>query len=596
MDKGLHSLLIREHLLSLQRKFFIRLIISLNILAVTLYFLTFRLTNALLRYLLFSHDFNNPMKIPFLLISVTLLVNAVKIEAGHITKLRIHPQTGERKILSLYPADLGPKKKILKNIKEFISETDPTGSYHYQEIYSPEAIPKNYQQSVLNFFGHSAEEFPGAEVRPLIKQGPDSNRIILTILGDGYTHEEKEKFFLDANRIVGDLFREVTFKSYLNLFNVYAVYTPSRESGITDIKRVDTVFGLYRAPKGSKRGVMPGNQNTIERALRLASPHTDYPVIIANDDYYGGLGGRYAITTRSPLSGSMVLRHELGHNFSNVGEEYDGGQVYSGANFSRTPKVGWSEWITPNTPGPFRHEALHGNYVWKNLNPGDDITLKFHSPRDLYYQLTISAVGWQSQSDMRVTLNSQSIPISGVLSPDRSFFTTNLIKMNSGDQSLHLKNTSNHPITLAFANGLGFPAHYNFQKNLVSAFSVYADGGLFRGYRPTHDMCLMREMRSKVFCPVDQENIWLRFLDRLNLIEDLEVSAHQVRIKTLAVGEILIKWFQKSRSGWEELPSLRGQKQVELPNGDYLVQTLFYHPEVRKEDSRRADEQTFSIK
>ena len=56
---------------------------------------------------------------------------------------------------------------------------------------------------------------------------------------------------------------------------------------------------------------------------------------------WGGLGGRYAITTRSLTSGSMVLRHELGHNFSNVGEEYDGGQVYSGANFSRT-KIGVS--------------------------------------------------------------------------------------------------------------------------------------------------------------------------------------------------------------------------------------------------------------
>ena len=41
---------------------------------------------------------------------------------------------------------------------------------------------------------------------------------------------------------------------------------------------------------------------------------------VRSEQRYGGLGGRYAITTRSKNSGSMVLRHELGHNFGNVGE------------------------------------------------------------------------------------------------------------------------------------------------------------------------------------------------------------------------------------------------------------------------------------
>ena len=179
---------------------------------------------------------------------------------------------------------------------------------------------------------------PNSEVRELVKTGSDENRIVLVIIGDGYTLEEKEKYYKDVNRMVDDLFREVTFKSYLPLFNIYAVYTPSNDSGITDLIEKDTAFGLYRAPKGSKRGIMPGDRLAMERALNLASSKVDYPIVIANDDYYGGLGGRYAITTRSLNSGSMVLRHELGHNFSNVGEEYDGGQVYSGANFSRSSK------------------------------------------------------------------------------------------------------------------------------------------------------------------------------------------------------------------------------------------------------------------
>ena len=44
---------------------------------------------------------------------------------------------------------------------------------------------------------------------------------------------------------------------------------------------------------------------------------------------YGGLGGQFVIGTKSATTGTVVLRHEMGHNFINVGEEYDGGNVYN---------------------------------------------------------------------------------------------------------------------------------------------------------------------------------------------------------------------------------------------------------------------------
>lgn len=40
----------------------------------------------------------------------------------------------------------------------------------------------------------------------------------------------------------------------------------------------------------------------------------------------------------------------MGHNFVNVGEEYDNGQVYSGVNAARTlAAVGWRHWLSEGT-------------------------------------------------------------------------------------------------------------------------------------------------------------------------------------------------------------------------------------------------------
>ena len=64
----------------------------------------------------------------------------------------------------------------------------------------------------------------------------------------------------------------------------------------------------------------------------------------------GGLGGEFVISTESETSGTIVLRHEMGHNFVNVGEGYDGGSAYRGANFdsSRT-NIKWAHFLTDQT-------------------------------------------------------------------------------------------------------------------------------------------------------------------------------------------------------------------------------------------------------
>lgn len=50
--------------------------------------------------------------------------------------------------------------------------------------------------------------------------------------GDGYTLSERDRFFKDIRRLTSDMFNGTTFATTLPLFNIWAVFKPSKESGI----------------------------------------------------------------------------------------------------------------------------------------------------------------------------------------------------------------------------------------------------------------------------------------------------------------------------------------------------------------------------
>lgn len=66
-------------------------------------------------------------------------------------------------------------------------------------------------------------------------------------MGDSYTLREQAKFFDDIQRLTDEMFTGDTFAQYLPLFNVWAAFLPSQDSGIgVGGTPKDTVFGLYR--------------------------------------------------------------------------------------------------------------------------------------------------------------------------------------------------------------------------------------------------------------------------------------------------------------------------------------------------------------
>jgi hypothetical protein len=515
------------------------------------------------------------------------------------------------RVLSVEPSKVkdAPQDSVtLRSIPAILDEGDLTTQTLYEEVVVPDA---KMDPQLKKLADKTREPWPGSEVRTLASQGPVENRINLTIVGDGYTEAEKARFFEDAQRMTDDLFKENTFKSYLPLFNVHAVFVPSNESGISDGDSKDTALGLERWPSGSKRAIMPGNYSAIERALDL-SPATDYPILMANDDYYGGLGGRYAITTRSPQSGSMVLRHELGHNFGNVGEEYDGGSAYMGANFSRNgnnPR--WRPWIE-GEPRAYQGRALFGEYPWQNLQDGP-LTYDFNVPRSEQPQpvrFDISSVGWETPQDVAILLDGQPVEAQGVFTDDRSFFRFERNDLTPGRHRLEIREeVHDGDNVLALARAAAYEPGYDTTPDKIQAFPNFDDDGDHVGYRPTHESCLMRDMRTLKFCSVDQENMWHQFLNRVSLIDGVDVTyspdpspgprQRTVSLRTPALEGINVQWFKIEADGSEtELEDLRGQTRWTPPSdaeGRYAVSARFETPEVRTYSERFQGRQEFRL-
>jgi IgA Peptidase M64 len=493
----------------------------------------------------------------------------------------------------------------------------PTAETYEESYVAESALTEAQQNKYKEELFKSKPEWKGSDVRTIVSQGPSDNRIDLTIVGDGYTQEQKARFFEDAARLTNDMFVGQTFASYLPLFNVHAVFVPSREAGLTDVERKDTALGLYRSPQGSKRGVMPGNRSAIERAIALA-PDTDYPILVANDDFYGGLGGRYAITTRSHNSGTMVLRHELGHNFGNVGEEYDGGQVYRGANHSRSADVPWQQWMDDDGK-VHEAESLARGYPWQNLSEGP-VELDFRVPEGddkgpKQIGIDVSSVGWESPEDVEILIDGKPQKYQGVYTEDRSFFRLeDAQSLAAGRHKLTViekKADGNNVVASVRINA--YPADYDFSPNQVGGFPTFNSNGSHVGYRPTHESCLMRNMRSTDFCSVDQENMWHKFLNRVDLIDSIEATPINGRngeknriisVETPELEGLDIRWFtdQKKEDGTVEevsLQHLNGQKQWIAREGEdagnYRVEVRFATDQVRQYSDRFRTTEDFSL-
>lgn len=223
--------------------------------------------------------------------------------------------------------------------------------------------------------------------QPLFKQivtnGPNSNRLNIVALSEGYQRRELSSFEADARRVTDYLLNTEPWSEYRNYCNVFLIEAASAESGSDhpsgNISR-DTYFNstfdsygigrLLTIPPNDRNNDYNAGVGKVQTLLRRFLPDYDLALMIVNDTTYGGSGGSPAIASVESSS-AEILVHEVGHTFAGLGDEYD--EPYPGypdieePNTTREERPGfikWKNWIMDSTPIPTpeigRYESVVG--------------------------------------------------------------------------------------------------------------------------------------------------------------------------------------------------------------------------------------------
>ena len=170
---------------------------------------------------------------------------------------------------------------------------------------------------------------------PIIENGDVKHKVDLLFIAEGYTEAEMDLFLSDARRFAGYLFEMEPYKSRQSDFNIWALCSPSAESGV-DIPHENvwknTVVNSSFYTFYVDRYLTAPNQSDVAKVASNAPYDALY--VIANTDKYGG-GGIYNFyglsmrtNVRKKADGQIVnyedevFVHEFGHSFAGLADEY----------------------------------------------------------------------------------------------------------------------------------------------------------------------------------------------------------------------------------------------------------------------------------
>jgi len=280
----------------------------------------------------------------------------------------------------------------LKSIQLKIEKRDYKG--YFTEIYSKDINPDNY--FIIR------ENTPDISVEKIIYSGDPTHKIDIALLAEGYTMNEMDKFVLDAKRLTDSLFSVKPFSLMKEYFNIYAVKTPSMESG-TDIPGEhiyrNTLYNSTFYTFDISRYLTTSDLKTIHDMAAVV-PY-DQIFVLVNSPRYGG-GGFYnfvTVCTSDNKLSSKVFVHEFGHGFAGLADEYYTSEVaYENYyNLKLEPwepnlstlvnfKSKWKELIDRDTPVPTPRDEKYssklgafegGGYTSKGIySPMQDCRMK----------------------------------------------------------------------------------------------------------------------------------------------------------------------------------------------------------------------------
>lgn len=233
-------------------------------------------------------------------------------------------------------------------------------------------------------------------------QGSPANRVNLLLLGEGYTSAETTAFESHAAALAAELLAIPPYADYAGFVDVARLLVPSAQSGAdhppyqagcasddptccadaaaqSDPRAgtfVDTALGSRYCAFNIHRLLVADAAATL--AAAAAVPDWDRVLVVVNDPTYGGSGGFFLVTSTHP-SAIEVARHEYGHSFTDLADEYEspypgfppcsdrgaGGAPCEANVTDETARalVKWEPWIAPATPVPTPEGGAYGDAV-----------------------------------------------------------------------------------------------------------------------------------------------------------------------------------------------------------------------------------------
>ncbi len=212
----------------------------------------------------------------------------------------------------------------------------------------------------------------------LLNNGPSDSQINIVFLAEGYTSAQQADFLNDADEILNYTLSYSPYDEYLSYFNAYAIFVASAESGSdhpSSSLLVDTYFNssfdsngitrLVTIPPNSFDNTYANGAGKVVSVLSQFVPNYDIPLLVVNDDQYGGSGGWISITSTNSSAPDIAV-HEIGHSFADLSDEYTSAypgwiphETTNSTQQTNRASIAWNAWIDPSTPVPTEPQSSY---------------------------------------------------------------------------------------------------------------------------------------------------------------------------------------------------------------------------------------------
>lgn len=205
-----------------------------------------------------------------------------------------------------------------------------------------------------------------------LQQAADTLHCIhIAYVAEGYTQAQMPQFIEHCHEAMDALFKHEPFASLRDRFNIVAVKSASRDSGVSDPGAgiwLDTALSSHFDTFYSKRYLTTLHLDRLHDVL--AGVPYEHIIILANTEHYGG-GGIYNSYNLSYTRGNSfrpVVVHEFGHSFAGLGDEYpygdDDARYFADVepwepNLTTLHDFSgkWADIVAPSTPCPTPESA-----------------------------------------------------------------------------------------------------------------------------------------------------------------------------------------------------------------------------------------------